>query len=486
MFKKENRKIILFLYFFKEIIISYVVLPFNIKKNPINSSLPIERQLEYYLEKDNIISIISFGEEQKPLELYLTLKNYALSLSNDSCLEDTNSSYNPFLSASFKKITDYMDLLINIKKYCRAIEKCTIFNDIYLNNNVSVNDLTFIFEVNINNGKLDNSSKICGNLGLQLYNENYHLFKDVYFINSLKTSNIINSYTWSIIYLNETITKNAILNYTNKVYDGLLICGINESDYFSIFKTDSFIRVNAEKRFSSIYWDLTNINISYEYSNQKYELLDNRITFDFEHKYVTCPKSFFNSISSTFFKNYIKNKICIIAEKLEIMGAYIIMCQKEIMNEIKNFPKIYFSNEKNNFTFQLTFKDLFIEYKNRILFLIIYNEYGPDYWSLGEIFMRKYHFIFDYDKKQISFPNTLNINDSTKEENENTSFKNYSKIIIIVVLIILGNIFGVLIGKYLWDNKRKKRANELNDEYNYIENDKENNASKNEALFSDK
>ena len=47
----------------------------------------------------------------------------------------------------------------------------------------------------------------------------------------------------------------------------------------------------------------------------------------------------------------------------------------------------------------------------------IANEYGPDYWSLGELFMRKYHFIFDYDKKQISFPNTFNINDSTKEFN---------------------------------------------------------------------
>ena len=154
------------------------------------------------------------------------------------------------------------------------------------------------------------------------------------------------------------------------------------------------------------------------------------------------------------------------------MGIYAIICQKEIMNEIKSFPKILFSIEKNNFIFELTFKDLFIEYKNRILFLIIYNEYGPDYWSLGELFMKKYHFIFDYDKKQISFPNTFNINDSTKEEHENKSFNNYSKIIIIFVLIILGIIFGILIGKYLWDNKRKKRANELIDgDFEYIQND---------------
>ena len=192
MFKKENRIIFLFFCFYKKIVISYVVLPFNIKKKFINSSLPIEEQLESYLEKDNIISTISFGEKPKQLELYLTLNEYAISLSNDACLEDANSSYNPLLSKSFKNITDYLDLLINIKKYCRAIEKCTIFSDIYLKNNVSVNNLSFIFGVNINYGKLDNSSKICGNLGLQLYNENYHLFKDVYFVNSLKRSRIIN------------------------------------------------------------------------------------------------------------------------------------------------------------------------------------------------------------------------------------------------------------------------------------------------------
>lgn len=76
MFKKENFIIILFFCFFKEIVISYVVLPFSIKKKLINSTLPIEEQLEYFLEKDNIISTISFGEESKQLELYLTLKEY--------------------------------------------------------------------------------------------------------------------------------------------------------------------------------------------------------------------------------------------------------------------------------------------------------------------------------------------------------------------------------------------------------------------------
>ena len=74
MLKKENFIIILFFCFLKEIVISYVVLPSSIKKKLINSSLPIEEQLKYFLEKDNIISTISFGKKSKQLELYFNFK----------------------------------------------------------------------------------------------------------------------------------------------------------------------------------------------------------------------------------------------------------------------------------------------------------------------------------------------------------------------------------------------------------------------------
>ena len=53
---------------------------------------------------------------------------------------------------------------------------------------------------------------------------------------------------------------------------------------------------------------------------------------------------------------------------------------------------------------------------------------------------------------------------------------------------MLGIILGFYFGKLKWDKNQKKRANELNDEYNYIENEneEENNICKNGALFSDK
>ena len=100
--------------------------------------------------------------------------------------------------------------------------------------------------------------------------------------------------------------------------------------------------------------------------------------------------------------------------------------------------------------------------------------------------MRKYPFIFDYDKKTINFLNIYKIdksnNDNNTQENENNSFWNYLKIIIIIILVIIGIIFGILIGKFLWNNNRKKRANELDDDdFEYI--NKEEN--KNEKINDD-
>ena len=227
--------------------------------------------------------------------------------------------------------------------------------------------------------------------------------------------------------------------------------------------------------------DLTNIKISYSIQNKNiYESLDNRITFNNEINYMIGTKNFFKSINETFFSNYIKNNICII-ENIEARGIYIIICQKEIMAKISEFPKISLSNEKLDFIFELTYKDLFIEFNNRILFLIIYNEYGYDFWTLGKIFMIKYPFIFDYEKKTINFPNIYNIdkykndNNNNKEDNENKSFWDLLKIIIIILLIIFGIIVGFLIGKYIWNNNRKKRANELDDDFDYINKEQDKN-----------
>ena len=109
--------------------------------------------------------------------------------------------------------------------------------------------------------------------------------------------------------------------------------------------------------------------------------------------------------------------------------------------------------------------------------------------------MRKYPFIFDYDKKTINFVNIYNINKSDmdkktqNDENEN-SFWNIFKIILIIFLIVIANIIGILIGIYFFNKKRKKKANELDDDFEYAINEKLKNEEEKEkkinSLYSDK
>ena len=114
---------------------------------------------------------------------------------------------------------------------------------------------------------------------------------------------------------------------------------------------------------------------------------------------------------------------------------------------------------------------------------IIYKIYYVNYWSLGTIFLKKYPFLFDCDKKTISYINIYNSINTTELKENKTEKKTKANIIesfwsfFKYISIFVGIIIGILIGKKIWDKNRKKRANELIDDYQYesSENDNKNN-----------
>ena len=186
-----------------------------------------------------------------------------------------------------------------------------------------------------------------------------------------------------------------------------------------------------------------------------------------------------------FLNHILKKKICFINENAEEDGKYLIICNKEFSKYIGTFPDIYFYNKEFNYTFILTNKELFTVYGNYIYFLIIHKVYYVNYWSLGNIFLKKYPFLFDCDKKTISYINIYNSTNITKlkESNIENNIENNKKWFETLlsfckyISIFVGIIIGILIGKKIWDKNRKKRANELIDDYQYesSENDNKNN-----------
>ena len=198
------------------------------------------------------------------------------------------------------------------------------------------------------------------------------------------------------------------------------------------------------------------------------------ITGTYEYNQII-KKDFFDNYKNNCFANY--------------SGDYLIYyCEKSdnfTIENLKNFPKIYFQHIEFNYTFELDYEDLFIEKNGKFWFLIVFDSYFDlDQWYFGNLFLQKYNFTFDIENKLIGFynPNLPKIDNEQKEDEKgkdeenkksNHDFSNngmnYS--VVIGLVIIFGIVFiivGILIGKKFLNKKnKKKRANELDDNYEY-------------------
>ena len=87
--------------------------------------------------------------------------------------------------------------------------------------------------------------------------------------------------------------------------------------------------------------------------------------------------------------------------------------------------------------------------------------------------------MFDYDKKIISYVilkkgwkpknNTKIHKKDVKIEKQYKNIKEY----ILLILLFVGIIIGVLLGKRIWNKNNKLKANELEQNYKYIEQDRD-------------
>ena len=125
-------------------------------------------------------------------------------------------------------------------------------------------------------------------------------------------------------------------------------------------------------------------------------------------------------------------------------------------------PSIKFFSNALNYTFEITKDELFIIKENYIYLKILFPiTKQQDYFILGRSFTLKYPFVFNPDLKQIGFYKRI--------INKKKNFNNWNliKVIIIIIACILLIIIGIKIGKHLYGIKRKKRAMELDEEYEY-------------------
>ena len=109
-----------------------------------------------------------------------------------------------------------------------------------------------------------------------------------------------------------------------------------------------------------------------------------------------------------------------------------------------------------NFTFN--YEELFYQFEDKLYFLIVFRKSSIN-WKFGNVFFKKYQIYFDRDNKifGVYLKNKSNIN---------IPFTTFIIVILTLALIVCGSLLYYFIN--LLKRKRKIRANELEDNFEYI------------------
>ena len=175
------------------------------------------------------------------------------------------------------------------------------------------------------------------------------------------------------------------------------------------------------------------------------------------------PKNYFNIIEEIFFNDYYNKGICF---KDSYKLYNVIICKENFSTEdIKVFPKIEFKIE--NYLIKFIGADLFYKSNNRYYFQIL-ERATEKYFDLGRIFFKKYLTVINPKDRLIFFYNDKEKNDGNEKSDVDYSFPIKYLIVIIVLSIFFMILFpvGFFLGKKIY-HQRKKRAFELNDNFDY-------------------
>ena len=399
------------------------------------------------------------GDPKANIDFYSSMNLYLYYLEEDSCLPNYYPSYDISKSKSFTFKRNLTSCMVKLERYTLGEERLYLYQDINLQNTTEI--FPFKFYLGYRKNSINkNNKQIYGKLGFKIENSPYHYYAYDNFIKILKKNEKINSYSWYVHYYEKPYKKN-----DKEIYDGAIIFDIFNDGFFKDFsyfkKENEYNTINAKDLEAILAWSFSFDKIYYNINDTKIEINNKEGGLAFETNFVLCPEGYFDSIKTKYFDYFFQNNICFLIEK----KYHFIYCDKKSFKEnIKNFPELSFKSFGLNKTFVLNGEDVFKEYNNYYLFMIIFKEYSYKLWTLGQIFMKKYNFYFDSDKKIIGcFEKVI----QPKEENYFITFFDKIKW---YIFIIIGVIIGFLIGKKIRDKTRKLRANELEDNYEYLEN----------------
>jgi hypothetical protein len=311
-----------------------------------------------------------------------------------------------------------------------------------------------------------------GGLGLQLYPSSLENTAtpniDKTFLRKLKLVGLANNYIWSIFYKKERIINGEISGY--------LLLG--DYPHLSINFPDSNKYNYSLNSIDAEVYNQKIIQTKFLMHNAQI-IKDENILIEDEAFYVNLDYNFGGIILPDKFRLYFEENIfmnkdlCYKSKVSRIFKDIFYYCNNDdnTINYLKRiFPIIKLENKLLNSSFIININNLLNIKGNYIYVLLIFEE--TNYWTLGIPFLKEYQFSINEDAKKIYYYKKIEINESQKSEK-----KEKYNIYIIFNFFISGFLFlsGLNIGIYqYYKGTRKKRKNELDENFEYVINDEDN------------
>lgn len=371
----------------------------------------------------------------------------------------------------------YSNYTLNTKSYYKPLNSDTYKEiDRYTGNEIFKFQSNFSHEVKIGEkkgegldfyfDKNDNDYALCGNIGLNL-----DISEKTNLIVQLKKKNYINKYIWTLRYQTEE--------------DGLINIGTEPHFYDKEnFNYENYCTMKAIPTQSpETVWsfEMDKVIIDHKNKSTEYPLTDTKVDFLIDRGLIIGTDEYKKKIDEIFFNDLVSKNICHIETETfddEEQGAkneyYVYWCNSNSFMGNKytvektyynTFPSLKLTLQQYNMIFALNKEDLFFDKYGKAFFLIIFKKSGSqnNIWKLGEPFFAKYQFTFDLDKKTVGFYNKNFKNENTSEQPKSSGSMTALYIIILVIIVAVLVVVAYYFGKK-FNESRKRRANELNDD----------------------
>ena len=373
-----------------------------------------------------IYSKIKIGTPSTEITTQIKTNQYSLCIRNDSKIYDYKTSL------SYKSNNEDIT-----PSYTFDYKKAISSNETFIlgNENIKAEKMKFSLTTI---SKFDSE----GILGLQIHENNENI-KGHGLISQLKAKKLINKEVFFFNFDENDGGELIIGDYPHSIPKF-------QNKYLETqFKVTSIhipgYDINYDMKFRSVSWNGT----EFEKESIAQIIL--------ESGYIIGSQNFEDKSYDSFFGPHFRKHKC--NRTIVNTKYYAYICDDYPDLDISTFPEINFYISDIEYNLTLTYQDMFIKKDGKIYFMVVFDKNGNVFWTLGDMFIKRNKLVFDMDRKILGVYDVNVKNNSKKLETK------YIIIICVCGAIIIGLVIFILY-KFVW-KKRKKKTNELNDDYDY-------------------